>query len=468
MSASSMDELVSLCKRRGFVFPGSQLYGGLQGTYDYGPLGVELKNNLKKAWWEANVYLRDDIEGLDASILSHPATFKYSGHEETFSDPMIDCRSCKSRWRADFVSNNCCPKCTSTDLTEPRPFNLMFQTRYGPVADANSFAYLRPETAQGIFLNFNNVVSATSRKLPFGIAQIGKAFRNEITPRNFIFRVREFEQMEIEFFVQPGTDEAWHERWVEQRLTWWANQGLGVDNLVVYQQKADELAHYAKATVDILYRFPHGLEELEGVANRTDFDLGSHSRDQESLGIVAKVKQNDASVERISMTDESGNKFVPFVIEPSAGVDRGVLAILNEAFQRETLPDGGERIVLRFKPHLAPVKVAIVPLAKNNINIMDKATKLKRMLQAAALGKIGIETSGNVGKAYRRNDEIGTPFCVTIDFETIGMGDNLALVDTVTIRDRDTMLQQRLPILELVDFLKERVLFRAQNSYFEK
>ncbi len=326
MSKPSMSDLVALCKRRGFIFPGSAIYGGLQGVYDYGPLGVELKNNLKAAWWRSVVHERDDVEGLDSAVLTHRRTLHYSGHEETFTDPMVDCRTCKSRWRADHVSNGVCEKCSGSDLTEPRPFNLMFKTNVGPVNDGASFAYLRPETAQGIFSNFAHIVDATSRQLPFGIAQIGKAFRDEITPRNFIFRVREFEQMELEFFVVPGTDEEWHKSWVENRKQWWLDQGLSSEDLVLQWAEPADLAHYSKATCDILYKFPHGLEELEGIANRSDYDLGSHSKEQSSLNLVAKVKENKESMAKLSVRDRKLNKdVVPFVIEPSAGVDRGLL-----------------------------------------------------------------------------------------------------------------------------------------------
>src|SRR5215467_6201404 len=290
-----MEELVSLCKRRGFIFQSSEIYGGLQGLYDYGPLGVELKNNLKAAWWRAMVYERDDVEGLDAAILTHARALHYSGHEATFTDPLVDCRNCQSRWRADHLDEKKCPKCGSADLTDPRPFNLMFKTTVGPVEDGSSYAYLRPETAQGIFTNFKHILDSTSRQLPFGVAQIGKAFRNEITPRNFIFRVREFEQMELEFFVEPGTDEEWHQRWVEERLDWWARQGVNRNALELYRVPKDELAHYSKATFDVMYRFPHGTEELEGIANRTDFDLGSHTKNQSDYNLTAKVLPNKDS-----------------------------------------------------------------------------------------------------------------------------------------------------------------------------
>lgn len=450
--AKSMDQLVSLCKRRGFIFPGSDIYGGLQGTYDYGPLGVELKNNLKNAWWKSMVYERDDMEGLDSSILGHRHVYQYSGHESTFSDPLVDCKNCKSRWRADHVVDHTCEKCGSKDLTEPRPFNMMFKTQVGPVADDTNYAYLRPETAQGIFVNFKNVLDSTSRKVPFGIAQIGKSFRNEITPRNFIFRVREFEQMEIEFFVEPGTDETWHRDWVRERMAWWHEQGIHPDQLVSFTQPKEELSHYSKATVDLLYRFPHGLEELEGIANRSDYDLGSHSKNQKDLRVTSKVIENHHSTSKLQYLDPSAQKnYVPFVIEPSAGVDRGVLAVLNEAYTEEKLPDGSERIVLKFKPHLAPIKVAVIPLVKNKPEIVAKAKAIKHMIQGMGLGRVLYEDTGNVGKGYRRHDEIGTPICVTVDYETVGMGDNvdLSLKETVTVRDRDTLTQKRVPISEL-------------------
>ena len=277
MAAENMEELESLCIRRGFIYQTNEIYGGLQGLYDYGPLGVELKNNLKDSWWSSMVYERDDVEGLDSSILTHPYVLKYSGHEDTFTDPLVDCKDCKSRWRADHVKDGICPSCGSDKLTDPRPFNLMFKTNVGPVDDGSNFAYLRPETAQQIFTNFKNVIDSTSRTLPFGIAQMGKAFRNEITPRNFIFRVREFEQMELEFFVEPGTDEEWHNDWVKKRIEWWENQGIARDNLHIIDVPKEDLSHYSKKTVDIMYRFPHGVEELEGIANRTDFDIGSHT-----------------------------------------------------------------------------------------------------------------------------------------------------------------------------------------------
>ncbi len=455
MPAKTMDSLVALCKRRGFIFQGSEIYGGLQGIYDYGPLGVELKNNLKASWWRAMVYERDDIEGLDASILTHRLVLRHSGHEATFSDPMVDCRSCKSRWRADQIKNGKCERCGSSDLTEPRPFNLMFKTTVGPVVDDDSYAYLRPETAQGIFSNFKNVVDSTSRRLPFGIAQMGKAFRNEITPRNFIFRVREFEQMELEFFVMPGTDDDWHKKWVDARVKWWNDQGLVSENLQLYYQTPEELAHYAKATVDILYRFPHGVEELEGIANRTDFDLGSHSKNQSELGLTARVEQNDDSVAKLTIPHpETQKPLVPFVIEPSAGVDRGVLAVLTEAYTEEDLGEGKTRVVLKLKPHLSPIKIAVIPLARNNAEIVDKAKAVKSLLMGLGIGRVYFEDSGNIGKSYRRHDEVGTPLCVTIDFDTIGKSEHPEWLDTVTIRDRDTMQQERISVKELPEYVR--------------
>ena len=453
MAIKTMDDLVSLCKRRGFVFPSSEIYGGLKGTYDYGPLGVELKNNLKNAWWKFFVYDRDDIEGIDSAILSNKLVFKHSGHETTFTDPLVDCKSCKQRMRADkLVKPGVCDFCGSTDLTEPRDFNLMMRVNIGPVVDENSYAYLRPETAQGIFINFKNILDSTAKKVPFGIAQIGKSFRNEITPRNFIFRVREFEQMEVEFFVKPGEDEKWHKYWIEERKKWWISQGLSEDSLEYEVHKKEDLAHYAKACTDIMYRFPHGLEELEGIANRTDFDLGSHTKDADGLGVKARVLENKDSSSKLSYLDPyTKETYVPYVIEPSAGVDRGVLAILNEAYTEETLENGDVRIVLKLKPHLAPVKVAVVPLAKNNEKLMEIAGSIKSKIQKLGIGRVIMETSGNVGKAYRKHDEIGTPFCITIDFETLEGG-----VETVTVRYRDTMKQERMKVSEMLAFIENQ------------
>ena len=438
-----MDELVSLCKRRGFVFQSGEVYGGLQGVYDYGPLGVELKNNLKHSWWSAMIFERDDIEGLDAAILSKKEVFKYSGHEETFSDPMVDCKDCKSRWREDLIVDGKCPGCGSHDLTSPRPFNLMFKTPVGPVENKESFAYLRPETAQHIFTSFKNVQDSTSRQIPFGIAQIGKAFRNEINPRNFIFRLREFEQMELEYFVKPGEDEAALDYWCAERLGWWEKQGVKPSNLEVYNVPIKELAHYSKKTIDIMYRFPHGLEELEGIANRTDFDLGSHTKNQGDLSLTSIPMKNEESTMRLAVHDlEAKQWYVPYVIEPSAGVDRGILAILNEAFTIEAIGDEKERIVLKLKPHLSPIKAAVIPLKKNNEELVQLAKEIKQSLQALGFGRVFFENTGNIGKAYRRHDEVGTPMCVTVDFDSLQN-------QTVTVRDRDTMEQTIVSISEL-------------------
>ena len=442
-----MEELVALCKRRGFIFQSNEIYGGLQGLYDYGPLGVELKNNIKQTWWASMVYDRDDIEGLDASILTHQEVLKYSGHEDTFTDPMVDCKSCGERFRADQVPDYC----KEEDLTEPRQFNLMFKTNVGPVDDDSSFAYLRPETAQQIFTNFKNVVDSTSRTLPFGIAQIGKAFRNEITPRNFIFRVREFEQMELEFFVNPGSDDEWHDKWVELRLDWWEEQGVPREAIELLYVEGDELAHYSKKTVDLMYKFPHGTEELEGIANRTDFDLGSHSKNQDELNIQAKVTKNASSNSKLAIQEQNTNKWlVPFVIEPSAGVERAFLAILNEAYQVEELKDGKTRVLLSLKPHLAPIKAAVIPLKKNNKDLVDLAYKLKNELQSMKLGRVVVENTGNIGKSYRKHDEIGTPICVTVDFDTLEK-------NKVTIRDRDNMSQEIVEIEKVSSFFKKKI-----------
>ena len=442
MPATNIEDLIALCKRRGFIFQSSEIYGGTQGLYDYGPLGVELKNNIKNSWWKSVVYERDDVEGLDAAILTKQSVLKYSGHEETFTDPLVDCKSCGERFRADQVPEYC----KKEDLTEPRQFNLMFKTNIGPVDDGKTFAYLRPETAQQIFTNFKNVVDSTSRNVPFGIAQIGKAFRNEITLKSFIFRVREFEQMELEFFVVPGTDEDWHKKWVELRINWWEKQGVPKKSLELYEVPKDELAHYSKATVDIMYKFPHGVEELEGIANRTDFDLGSHSKNQDELSLKSKVSENNESNAKLALKDENNNWMVPFVIEPSAGVDRAILAILNEAYHLEKIEDK-ERVVLKLKPHLSPIKAAIIPLKKNDEKIVAKAKEIKNKLQSLGMGRVLFENSGNIGKNYRRHDEIGTPICITIDFETLEE-------ETVTVRDRDTMSQKRVSINDLEEVFK--------------
>ena len=441
-----MDELVALCKRRGFIFQSGEIYGGLQGVYDFGPLGVELKNNLKHAWWKSMVYENDNIEGLDASILTNPLVLDYSGHTETFTDPMVDCKSCGQRYRADQVPETC----KKEDLTEPRQFNLMFKTNVGPIDDGTSFAYLRPETAQQIFTNFKNIIDSTSRTLPFGIAQIGKAFRNEITPRNFIFRVREFEQMELEYFVAPGMDDNAHDLWVQRRLDWWVKQGVPMKSIELYNVPTKELAHYSKKTIDLMYKFPHGLEELEGIANRTDFDLGSHSKKQDELGINAKVKKNKDSNSKLTINEIEKGMVVPYVIEPSAGVERAMLAVLNEAYTEEQLDNKTTRIVLKLKSHLAPVKAAVIPLKKNDDKLVEIAKNIKNDLQSLGLGRIIFENTGNIGKSYRKHDEIGTPLCITVDFETIES-------NSITIRDRDSMKQERISTENLKAYFMEKI-----------
>ncbi len=452
MPAKSMDELVSLCKRRGFIFQSGELYGGLKGMYDFGPLGVELKNNLKQAWWRSMVYERDDIEGLDSSIIGSQKMFTYSGHTKTFSDPLVDCKDCKTRMRADHMKDqSVCENCGSTNVTPPRDFNLMFKTHIGPVESDENLGYLRPETAQHIFANFKNVLDSTSPKIPFGIAQTGKAFRNEIVARNFIFRVREFEQMELEWFCKPGTEDEWHQFWLDSRLNWWEQQGVPKDKIHVLDVPADDLAHYSKRTYDLEYEFPHGTDELEGIASRTDYDLGNHSKGQKELNIQAKVYENNESNTKMSVRDdETGENYIPFVIEPSAGVERGVIAVLNEAYTVETLENGSERTVLKFKPHLAPIKVAVVPLKKNNEKIVETCKQIKTDLMKLGLGRILFENTGNIGKAYRRHDEVGTPLCVTVDFDTIEQEPAM-----VTIRNRDTMEQERIAVSELTDYVRK-------------
>jgi glycyl-tRNA synthetase len=566
MAASSMEKIVSLCKRRGFIFANSEIYGGIGSTWDYGPLGIELKNNVMRAWWRSVVYDRDDMEGLDAAILMNRLVWKYSGHEATFSDPLVDCRECKTRSRADHLKDGKCPSCGSADLTEPRAFLLMFKTNVGPVESDENLAYLRPETAQGIFVNFANVQQAMRRKLPFGIAQIGKAFRNEITPGNFTFRTREFEQMEIEYFckppqyLQPGEkdDLELHAEWVEQRFNWYVNLGLDPAKLIKREQTKEELAHYAKATVDIEYRFPGslGFSELEGVANRQDYDLSAHSRDipEEDLKRL-KLEANTQTTAKLDYFDDQwadpttgkkGARYIPYVIEPSAGATRATLAFLCEAYNEELVSEPNEealkplreaiavalknitkkigeaekaaqkgepvqptaeqlkaiyaalekaeaslpqtlldveeacglpgadkiellkkirpvaaklcdeytRVVLKLHPQLAPIKVAIFPLKKNEPRIVEIAKQIKRDLQPTM--RAVYDDSAGIGKLYRRQDEIGTPFCITVDFDTLGEGkdaDSAALKDTVTVRDRDTMRQERISITQLESYL---------------
>jgi glycyl-tRNA synthetase len=439
-----MERIVSLCKRRGFIFQSSEIYGGLNGCWDYGPLGVELKNNLKQYWWRVMVRERDDVVGMDGSILTHRAVLKASGHEDTFSDPMVDCRTCKARLRADQLPEKNgakqCPNCGGKDLTEARPFNLMFSTQMGASADPESIAYLRPETAQSIFVQFKNVLDTSRKKLPFGIAQIGKAFRNEINPRNFTFRSREFEQMELEYFCRPEQGMELLEYWKEERLKFYENIGIPRDKLHVLTVPDADRAFYSKGTYDIEYEFPFGVQELEGVAYRTDYDLKQH---QEGSG-----KPLDY------FDEETKQRFIPHVVEPSAGVDRTVLALLCNAYDEETVTDekgkSETRIVLRFHPRMAPIKVGVFPLLKNNEQLVAKA----REIQAALRPHMNVfyDETGAIGRRYRRQDEAGTPFGITVDFETLGEKD-AALLDTVTLRHRDSMKQERVKISELLGLL---------------
>src|SRR6266540_173816 len=443
-----MEKIVSLCKRRGFIFQSSEIYGGLNGLWDYGPLGVELKRNLKNYWWCVMVHERDDVVGMDGSILMNRAVWKASGHEDTFSDPMVDCRSCKARLRADQIIEKKgvlqCPNCGGKDLTEARPFNLMFKTYVGATEDESSITYLRPETAQSIFVQFKNVLEVSRKKLPFGIAQIGKAFRNEINPRNFTFRSREFEQMELEYFCRAEEGMKWLDYWLEERLKFYENIGIPRERLHAREVPDDERAFYSKGTYDIEYDFPFGFQELEGVAYRTDYDLLQHQ------------KASGKSLEYFD--DETKQRFIPHVVEPSAGVDRTILAVICDAYAEDQAPnDKGEmesRIVLRFHPRIAPIKCAVFPLLKNKESLVAKAKEIVDLLRPHMF--VFYDESGAIGRRYRRQDEIGTPFCVTVDFETLGERDP-ALRETVTLRDRDSMKQERVAIRELVNLLISRI-----------
>ncbi len=431
---------MSLCKRRGLIFQSSEIYGGLGSTWDYGPLGVELKRNVKNAWWRTMVWDRDDVVGLDAAVLMHPDVWRASGHVQSFADPLVECRECHQRWREDQLDERACPDCGG-ELTPARMFNLMFRTNMGPVEEEAASVYLRPETAQGIFVNFPNVLTSTRKRLPFGIAQLGKAFRNEITTGNFIFRTREFEMMELEFFVRPGEDEEWHRRWIDEALSWYTDLGVDRSRLRVREHDAGELSHYSKATSDIEYRFPWGWGEVVGVANRTDYDLRAHAA---------------ASGQEISYFDnDTGQHIVPYVVEPAFGVDRAVMTFLTDAYTESEAPtaSGGveRRVLLRLHPKLAPVKVAILPLSRN-----ERLAPLARRVfdtvrgSGAVDGVVQFDDTQSIGRRYRRQDEVGTPLCVTVDFDSLED-------DAVTVRDRDTMRQDRVPIGGLVDKLRRRL-----------
>ncbi|HJU57914.1 MAG TPA: glycine--tRNA ligase [Actinomycetota bacterium] len=452
-----MEAITSLAKRRGIAFQSSEIYGGLRSSWDYGPLGVELKRNIRDAWWRRNVQLRDDVVGLEAAVIMSPKVWEASGHLEVFTDPLVECLKCHQRFRADHLpgihapqsgheadettidmhERLKCPNCGNDAFTDPRNFNLMFKTHMGPVEDESNAVYLRPETAQGMFVDFSTIQASSRKKLPFGIAQIGKSFRNEITPGNFIFRMREFEQMELEFFVEPGTDEEWHEYWIQERLNWYTDLGIRKEHLRLREHEADELSHYSKRTVDIEYRFPFtDWGELEGVANRTDFDLKQH--------------QEFSGQDLTYFDQEAEERYHPYVIEPAAGVDRALLAFLIDAYAVDEAPSAkGEvekRTVLRFHPDLAPIKVAVLPLSRNE----QLAPDARAVFDVVKQGRMAqFDDAGAIGRRYRRQDEVGTPFCVTIDFETLEDRQ-------VTVRERDAMTQDRIPIENLEAYLAER------------
>jgi len=434
-----MDRVVNLCKRRGFIFPSSEIYGGFRSTWDYGPLGVLLKRNVKDQWWRSMVQLRDDIVGLDAAILMAPKVWEASGHLATFTDPLVDCRNCKERFRADHLpESGACPNCGAKDsFTEARQFHLMFKTFVGPVEDDASVAYLRPETAQGIFVNYANVQTTSRRKLPFGVAQIGKSFRNEITPGNFIFRTREFEQMEMEFFVPPEDSPRWYEYWCQERLRWFTDLGVPESKLRLRPHDTEELSHYSQGTSDVEFEYPWGWGELEGIANRGDFDLAQHAK--------------FSGEELVYFDQESDRRYVPHVIEPALGADRALLAFLLAAYDEDEAPDEKgkleKRTVLRFDPRLAPIKAAVLPLSKQE-KLVPVAREVAGLLRPHF--QIDVDAAGSIGRRYRRQDEIGTPACVTVDFETL---DDRA----VTVRDRDSMKQDRVSIDALVAYLQERM-----------
>jgi len=438
-----MNKIVSLTKRRGFVFPSSEIYGGIGGFWDFGPLGVELKNNLKKLWWQTMVQKRDEVYGLDSTIIHNPQVWQASGHTVSFTDPLRECKDCHQRFREDHLKGDKCPECGGK-LTEVKQFNLMFETYVGAAKETANKAYLRPETCQGIFINFNNVVDTVQPKIPFGIAQIGKGFRNEVTFGNFIFRDREFEMMELEYFVKPGEDEKWFEYWLKERKQWFVKLGINEKKLRTFEHPKKSLAHYSKRTVDIEYQFPFGWGELEGIANRTDFDLKSHSQ---------------LSGKDLRYQDEKGEKFYPYVIEPSLGVERTVLVLLIEAYREEkdkNLPSAepcspnkeGVRVVLALNPKLAPYKVAVFPLLANKPDLIKQAKEVYELLKPCF--NTAWDDIGNIGKRYRRQDETGTPWCVTIDHQTLKD-------KTVTVRDRDTMKQERIKVDKLINFFQDKL-----------
>ena len=436
----NLSEFVSLCKRRGFIYQSGEIYGGVGSTWDYGPMGTELKRNIKNLWWDTFVLKRNDIVGIDTSILTHQDIWKASGHIENFNDPLVECKGCNKRWNQEKIQSETCPEC-SGELTDPRNFNLMFKTFLGPIESDKNIAYLRPETAQGIFVNFDNVLNSTRKKLPFGIAQIGKAFRNEITTGNFIFRTREFEMMEIEFFVSPSEAKKWHEYWILTCFNWLISLGVDENKLKVRAHEPTELSHYSDGTSDIEYLFPWGWGEIQGIANRTDYDLKAHS---------------DSSGKKLTYFDDVLQKHItPFVIEPSAGLDRAVMTFMTNAFEEEEIDMGNgkieKRTVLRLNPKLAPVKVAILPLSKKDeLSGLSKKVHETILNSPTISGLIQYDDTQSIGRRYRRQDEIGTPFCVTIDFESLN--DN-----SVTVRDRDSMKQERIEITNVVEYLENHL-----------
>lgn len=432
-SSEIMEKIVSLCKRRGYIFQSSEIYGGITSCYDYGPLGIEMKKNIKEMWWKSMVQFRDDVVGLDAAILMHPRVWEASGHVSEFTDPLVDCKKCKHRFRADQLEKpGVCPDCGG-ELTAERKFNLMFKTHMGPVEEQASVVYLRPETAQGIYVNFLNVQKASRQKIPFGIAQIGKAFRNEITPGNFTFRTREFEQMEMQFFVKPGTDNEWFDYWKTERMKWYHKLGVNGEKLRFHQHSEKELAHYAKAAFDIEFEFPFGTLELEGIHNRTDYDLSRHK----------EFSGKDMSY----FDDETKERYMPYIIETSAGVDRTLLTCLVDAYEEQQL-EKDTRVVLHLSPKIAPIKAGIFPLVKRD-GMPELAQNIVKMLRPHYM--VFYDAGGAVGRRYRRQDEIGTPFGITVDSQTLED-------QTVTIRERDSMLQDRVAIDKIKQYLDEKIL----------
>ena len=443
MPAKTVQDIVALCKRRGFIFTGSEIYGGLGGAYDYGPYGIELMKNIRNAWWNAMIYSRDDIEGMDAALITNRLMWKYSGHEAGFSDPLVECKKCGARMRQDKMKDQTkCDNCGSNEISDPRAYQLMMGLSIGATADGAINAYLRPETATTTYTNFKNVLDAKPHKLPFGIAQIGKAFRNEISPRGFVFRMREFEQAEMQYFVNPTDDDKYHELWMQERMSWWIN-ALGIPAEKLRFMPHEKLAHYAKAAVDIEYKFPDGFDEVEGIHNRQDFDLGSHTKSQKDFKINATVLENKDSTTKLSYSDpQSGQNFIPYVIETAMGVNRAMLAVMIESYDEEDLGDGKTRTVLKLKPSLSPVKAAVIPLARNVPELLEISNGIVGDLRKLGIGRIELENSGNIGKNYRRHDEIGTPVCITVDHQSMEDG-------TVTLRHRDTMEQERIAIADV-------------------